>query len=112
MQRRNFILVFTLLPSLAVAQRRPVVKLVALSSGEVRADDRVVDLATLDQLLGKLKQDDGAVWYYRQNASTEPPPQALEAIKLIVKYSLPVSMSTKPDFSDYVDASGNSQTRK
>jgi hypothetical protein len=71
-----------------------------------------VALATLDQLLEKLGQDSGEVWYYRQNAAAPPSQQALEAMKLVVKHSLPVSMSTKPDFSDYVDANGNAQPRK
>jgi hypothetical protein len=33
-------------------------------------------------------------------------------VQLIIKYKLPVSMSAKPDFSDYVDAKGVSRPRK
>ena len=112
MQRRHSLLAITLLPSTVLAQRRRILKLSALTSGELRVEDRSIDLATLDRLLSKLKQDGGEVWYYRQNAAAGPPPQALEVIELIVKHALPVSMSTKPDFSDYVDAHGNSHPRK
>jgi len=30
----------------------------------------------------------------------------MAVVKLVVKYKLPISMSSKPDFSDYVDESG------
>jgi len=34
------------------------------------------------------------------------------AIELVIKYSLPISMSTKADFCDAIDANGRSQPRK
>jgi hypothetical protein len=42
------------------------------------------------------------VSYYRENAAGEPPPAAMEVMKLIVSNRLPVRLSTKPDFSDAV----------
>jgi hypothetical protein len=30
----------------------------------------------------------------------------------VVKYKLPISMSTQPDFSDYVDGNGQSHVRE
>jgi hypothetical protein len=38
--------------------------------------------------------------------------QAIEAFKLIVESKLPISLSTKSDFSDYVDEKGQSLPRK
>ena len=43
--------------------------------------------------------------YYRENPAQEPPPSAMAAVKLVIKYRLPVSFSSKPDFSDTVDPS-------
>jgi hypothetical protein len=34
------------------------------------------------------------------------------AIELVIKYRLPISMSTKADFADAIDANGRSQPRK
>jgi hypothetical protein len=51
------------------------------------------------------------VWYHRENPAGEPPPQGTAVIQLIIKHRLPVSMSTKPDFSDYVDDKGVSRPR-
>jgi biopolymer transport protein ExbD len=111
MQRRQSIFAIALLPLAAVAQTRPSLRLSVSSSGEMRVDHKPVDLAALDRMLEELKRRGGEVWYYRQSSATEPPPQAMEAIKLIIKYSLPITMSTKPDFSDYVDVQGNSHPR-
>jgi hypothetical protein len=51
------------------------------------------------------------VWYHRENPASEPPSQGQAVIQLIIKHQLPVSMSTKPDFSDYVDDKGVSRPR-
>ena len=48
----------------------------------------------------------GMVWYYR-NVSATPTPageRSIDAvIDLVAKYKLPITMSTRPDYSDYVD---------
>jgi hypothetical protein len=36
----------------------------------------------------------------------------MAVVELVVKHRLPISMSTKPDFSDYVDGDGTSRPRK
>ena len=112
MHRRDLIALSTLLPLSAIARQQRALKISTFADGTVRADAKEVDLSGLDKLLSKLKQDEGVVWYYRENPTKEPHPRALEVVKLIVKHALPVSMSTRPDFSDYVDTSGNSKPRQ
>jgi hypothetical protein len=51
------------------------------------------------------------VWYYREGAGAELPPEAKQVMKLVVDNKLPVSLCTKPDFSDYVDGKGVSHPR-
>jgi hypothetical protein len=111
-QRRLFLLATSASLGPALAGQQRILKISALSDGIVLADGKKVDLVSLDKLLAKLKSDEGVVWYFRENASKEPTQQAMEAIRLVVKHSIPVSMSTKPDFSDYVDASGQSKPRQ
>jgi len=88
-----------------------VAKIAVLSSGSVQLDGRPTTLPALDEELGKLKADKGVVWYHRQNPASEPPPQGTAVIQMIIKHKLPVSMSAKPDFSDYVDDKGVSRPR-
>jgi hypothetical protein len=94
------------------SEKITVVRLSVLKSGKVFLDDREGDLGEVKKALGKAKLDNGVVWYYRENGESEPPPQAMEIIKLILEYNPPISMSTKPDFSDYIDDEGRSRPRK
>ena len=111
MHRRTFIVASLVLPTASMAQAPRALKIAALADGTIWADAKPVDLASLDALLERLKSEKGVVWYFRENPTREPHPRAMEVIKLVVKHGLPVSMSTKPDFSDYVDASGTSKPR-
>jgi hypothetical protein len=89
-----------------------VARISALSSGQLLLNGQPVTLQALDRALAELKAQNGVVWYYRENAQAEPPAGAMQAIQLVVKYKLPISMSTKADFSDYVDPNGVSRPRK
>jgi hypothetical protein len=110
---RNLLLALalTLMASLSSAAQ-PVTRISALASGQILLNGQPTSLAALEIALAELKSQNGVVWYYRENARDEPPPEAMQAIQLVVKHGLPVSMSTKPDFSDVVDANGVSQPRK
>ena len=89
-----------------------VLKVSVLQSGKLLANAAEVRLEDLDARLSETKNQNGVVWYYREAGQAEPPPTAMEVMKLIVKYRLPVSMSSKPDFSDTIDEHGNSRLRK
>jgi hypothetical protein len=96
-------------PALAA---EPIARVSALASGQLLLNGQPVNLQALDTALKHLKEEHGVVWYYRQDPNHEPPPQAMDAFGLVVKYQLPISMSTKADFSDVVDANGNSKPRE
>ena len=70
--------------------------------------DREADLA---KLLDVVKEKNGVVWYYREDGPGEPSREAIEVIKMVVERKLPISLSSKPDFSDYIDEHGNSKPR-
>ena len=89
-----------------------VARISTLANGNVLLDGKPISLSDLDKALAALKTNHGVVWYFREDAQQEPPPQAMEAIKLVVKYRLPISMSTKADFSDAVGADGQSHPRE
>ncbi len=79
-----------------------ILKISVFKSGEIQANDTIVNLATLEELIANNASDNGHIWYYRESALEGPPQQAIKVINLITKYKRPVSMSSKPDFSDYM----------
>jgi C-terminal processing protease CtpA/Prc len=85
----------------------PAAKIKIRRDGVVSLDDKAVSLDELKAALSKLKQSPGSsVWYYRENPAGEPHPNAMQVLKLIVDAKLPIRLSTKPDFSDFVGADG------
>jgi hypothetical protein len=104
-------LVLAVVMSFPASAAERIARVAVFSSGAVQLDGRPTTLPVLDEELKKLRADNGVVWYHRQNPASEPPPQGTAVIQLIIKHQLPVSMSTKPDFSDYVDGQGVSRAR-
>ncbi len=88
-----------------------ILKISVFKSGEIKADGKMVSQKDLDILLATNAQRNGVIWYYREAGQEEPPPQAMEALHLIIKHKRPISMSSKPDFSDTIDEKGNSIPR-
>lgn len=78
-------------------------KLSLLASGAVLLDGQPIEIGNLDQVFTTAKESNTGVLYYREAIGGESSAQSMELIKLMVKHKLPVSMSTKPDFSDVVD---------
>ena len=81
-------------------------KISVLSSGSLLLDGNPAPLSHLEPALQTLKAANGCVWYYRESASSEPPPEATQVLQLIVHHKLPITFSSKPDFSDFVDLKG------
>ena len=83
-----------------------------LESGGVLLGGIAVKPNELIVALDKAQESNGKVWYYRENPAAEPPPSASQVIQMIIDRKLAITMSTKPDFSDYVDENGNVHSRK
>jgi hypothetical protein len=94
---------------------RPVLKVSVLESGKVLADGQAVTLDQLDLRLGETKLHRGVVWYYREHPEKDAVGPLAHTVQqvldLVMKHKLAISMSTKPDFSDYVDEDGRSHPR-
>jgi len=89
-----------------------VTRISVMASGEILLDGRDASTAEVKRAVEKVKGKRCTVWYYREGGKGEPPAQAIEVFKLIVENKLPISLSTKPDFSDYVDENGQALPRK
>jgi hypothetical protein len=104
-----------LAPCLALAQQGPAntARVAVLASGKMLLNGKPSERVAIEAEFRKLKASKGAVWYFSQEgADGEPTPQAMEVMDLVGKYGLPVSLSSRPDFSDTVDIAGRSSPRK
>ena len=90
---------------------QPVAKLRVYADGKITVDDRQVTVDELGAALANLKTRGGAVWYYREAAATEPSPSAMAVMQAIVEARLPVSLSSKEDFSNVVLQDGTTKPR-
>src|SRR5690242_19254002 len=87
-------------------------KISVLSSGDILVDGCPAGLEQVEAALEQVKtHQNPQVWYYRETAGAQPPPEAMAVVQCIVKHKLPISLSSKPDFSDWVDAKGISRPR-
>lgn len=106
------ILGFWLLSSLVSAEGMYVIKVSVLSNNEVLVNGKPVSPSEFIEALSIAQDKQGGIWYFRQNPHKEPPPVAAKVFSLIRQTGLPVSMSTRSDFSDYIDRQGNIKLRK
>src|SRR5262245_50435710 len=83
-----------------------VLKVAVKTDGTVLVDGVACDLGKLDIKLGSLAVNKGEVWFYRENMRSEPHPVVNAIMDKIIKNGVRLSVSTKPDFSDYIDAEG------
>ena len=93
------------------AGAEPIAKITVKASGVVLLDGAATTLPALDERLRALKASGGVVWYHRENPTAPLPANGDAVVKMIIKHQLPVSMSARPDFSDWVDNQGVSHAR-
>lgn len=86
-----------------------------MADGTVRIDGSEVALVDVPGQLRAAAQGQKQIWYYRENAHEEPTGQVAAAsdavMQAIVENGLAISLSTRADFSDYVDEEGVSRPR-
>ena len=95
-----------------MADSSPSLQISVTRFGKILVDGKETTLVQLDVMLTELKNNGGTVWYYREAGQGEPPVEAMEVIKLIAAKELPVTLSSKPDFSDYVGQDGRPRPRE
>jgi len=93
------------------AQAGPVLKITILTSGDVLLNGEPTTLPQLDTRLKAAKEQNGEVWYYREDAYYFPGPTALEVFDLLIRHRMKTSLSSKADFSDYLDTVGFAHPR-
>lgn len=102
-------------PRTTTAQIKPdesvVGKIAVDAKGTVSFNGAITAIEALKDKLAEVKRRNGVIWYYREASKSEPPAQATLVINLVIEYRLPLSMSTKPDFSDVLQPDGTTRPR-
>jgi len=86
-------------------------RVTVLANGNILLEGQPATLPELDAALARAKESIGQVWYHRESAGSEATATAKHVIQRITALKLPISLSSKPDFSDWVDAKGVSHPR-
>ena len=92
-------------------QNDQILKIKVQQSGDLFINNKFVSWAEFEAALFKLKEIKGAVWFCRKNAIGIPNEIAEQAFTKILQMKLPVSLSSKEDFSDSIDENGRSVPR-
>jgi biopolymer transport protein ExbD len=88
-----------------------ILKIAVTRDGSISYNGTPATLEQLDVALGYLADSRGSVWYYREAGADEPHPNAMKVIEAIAKRGLPISLSTKPDYSDVVGTNSQAHSR-
>lgn len=89
----------------------PVLKVAVFADGRLTVDGTAATIQSLQASLRAMSEKRGVVWYYREAGQQEPPPIAMEVVKTIADARLPIQLSSRPDYSDYIDEKGRSITK-
>ena len=79
--------------------------------GTVSVNGAPTDLSLLNETVARTTSK--FVFYYREGSESDPPDlaRARDVMDAVMKLRRPISMSSRPDFSDVVDGDGRSQPR-
>ena len=88
-----------------------VAKIQVSPSGGIVIDGRAASLHQLEETLAREKKERGEIWYYREAPTSEPTDAQIRVFTKIMNSGLHITLSTRSDFSDWVDDEGLSHPR-
>jgi len=110
MLRAAFAVILLLAPiAVSLAQQKPtqpILKVAVMANGRITVNGAPATIESLRESLKKLSQQKGVVWYYREAAKSEPPPEAKQVIQAVIDERLPIRLSSRPDYSDAIGMDG------
>jgi hypothetical protein len=78
----------------------PILKIAVFADGHFTVDGAQASIPSLQASLHELREQRGAVWYYRESGQQDPPPVAMEILNELMAARLPIRLSSKADYSD------------
>jgi hypothetical protein len=89
--------------AVAPAITGPQVRVSVFANGKILVDGNPASLEAVDTRFAEIAKANGSVRYYREDInSAAPPASAMDVTKLVIKHRLPISFSSRPDFSDTI----------
>lgn len=98
-------------PPMPASHNAPTLKIAVMADGRIIVDGNPATMDSLRLSLKGLAEQKGVVWYYREAGQTQAPPEAAEVIQAVVDNHLPVKLSSRPDYSDFVGQDGRPRTK-
>lgn len=83
-----------------------VLKIIIRADGAILVDGVSTKLSEVPAKLTALSEKKGVVWFYRANPESEPPPNSMEVLKMVIDARRPIQLFTKEDFSETVGPDG------
>ena len=84
----------------------PVLKIAVMSDGRIAVDELPATMESLRDSLKRLAEQRGVVWYYREAANAEAPPESTAVMQCVIENRLPIRLSSRPDYSDAIGPTG------
>jgi len=84
----------------------PILKVAVMADGRITLDGLPATIDTVRTSFKRLAEQGGVVWYYREDAGKNAPPEAKGILQAIVENRLPIRLSSRPDYSDAIGADG------
>jgi hypothetical protein len=97
--------------SSATSSDPPIGKVRVYRNGKMTLDGLQVTIDEMRKGLADLKKKNGVVWYFREAGEQEAHPNGALVVQAIIDNKLPVSMSSKEDFSTVVLPDGTIRPR-
>jgi hypothetical protein len=91
---------------MSVGPNVPILKIAVMANGRIIVDGSPVTIDSLRVSLKRLAERRGVVWYYREAGQAEAPPESAEVMKSVIENRLPIRLSSRADFSDYIGPDG------
>jgi len=91
---------------------KPILKISVFQSGKILLDGKESSVALVEESLDQLKKKGGEVWYFREAGQQAAPPVAMQVVRMVVAKRIPITLSSKPDFSDYIGEDGQPHPKK
>jgi len=95
-----------------VKPNAPVLKIAVLADGSVTVDGSPATVDSVRVSLKRLAEQNGVVWYYREAPDTKAPREATEVMEAVIANRIPISLSSRPDYSDALGPDGRLMPRE
>jgi hypothetical protein len=95
----------------ALTRRMMEIRIGVLSSGGLLLNGELAGFSAIEAALQGANSQTDRVLYYRESVQGAPPPKVKDILDLVIARKLPISLSSKPDYSDYMDQFGQSHPR-